>query len=175
VSTEASILGLSTARTSEIGRIRPAHPDEGQRLREIAIASKSYWGYDPEWVTEWAALGDFSARALSEKAVYVAEADGRAVAFAVLIPNDKVCILDDLWVEAEWIGHGIGSRLFRFCGEQARRLGAERLEWEAEPNAVGFYERMGARRVRDSARTMWGRVIPVMRADLAALPWSTDE
>jgi hypothetical protein len=144
VSTEASILGLSTARTSEIGRIRPAHPDEGQRLREIAIASKSYWGYDPEWVTEWAALGDFSARALSEKAVYVAEADGRAVAFAVL-------------------------------GEQARRLGAERLEWEAEPNAVGFYERMGARRVRDSARTMWGRVIPVMRADLAALPWSTDE
>lgn len=139
------------------------------------MASKSSWGYDAEWVREWAASGDFSARALSEKAVYVAEADERAVAFAVLIPKDTVCILDDLWVVPDRIGHGIGSRLFRFCGEQARRFGAEHLEWEAEPHAVGFYERMGARRVRDSGRTMWGRVIPVMRVDLAALARSTDE
>jgi GNAT superfamily N-acetyltransferase len=155
--------------------IRPAYPDEGPRLREIAIASKSSWGYDREWVREWAAAGDFSAGALSEKAVYVAEAEGRAVAFAVLIPKDDVCTLDDLWVAPDWIGRGVGSRLFRFCGERARHLGAKRLEWEAEPNAVGFYERMGARRVCDSGRTMWGRVIPVMRLDLVAVPRSPDQ
>ena len=148
-------------------RVRPAHPQEGERLREIAIAAKSYWGYEPGSVEKWAATGDFSAQALADKPVYAAEVDGRPVAFAALIPKGDICVLDDLWVEPQWIGQGLGARLFRFCAEEARRLGATRLEWEAEPNAVGFYDRMGARRLRDSKRTMWGRVIPVMGTNLA--------
>ncbi len=150
--------------------VRPAHPQEGERLREIAIAAKSYWGYEPGSVETWAAMGDFSAQALADKAVHVAEVDGRPVAFATLIPKGEISVLDDLWVEPQWIGQGIGAWLFRFCAEEARRLGAKRMEWEAEPNAVGFYERMGAQRLRDSERTMWGRVIPVLGTDLAAPP-----
>jgi hypothetical protein len=40
------------------------------------------------------------------------------------------------------------------------------MEWEAEPNALGFYERMGGRYLRDSEPSAWGRVIPVMGVDL---------
>jgi hypothetical protein len=40
------------------------------------------------------------------------------------------------------------------------------MEWEAEPNAVGFYDRLGARYLRDSRPNEWGRVIPVMGIDL---------
>jgi hypothetical protein len=40
------------------------------------------------------------------------------------------------------------------------------MEWEAEPNAVGFYERMGARRVRAGEPSVWGRVNPVLGIDL---------
>jgi hypothetical protein len=43
------------------------------------------------------------------------------------------------------------------------------MEWEAEPNAVGFYERMGGRHVRDSEPNEWGRVLEVMAVDLASL------
>jgi GNAT superfamily N-acetyltransferase len=146
-------------------RIRPADLHEGEQLREIAVSSKCHWGYDPTWVREWAAMGDFSPEGLTTKSVYVGEA-GRSVAFAALIPEGEVCVLDDLWVEAEWIGKGIGSELFKFCAEKALEFGAQRMEWEAEPNAIGFYERMGGRRVRVSERTMWGRVIPVMGIDL---------
>jgi hypothetical protein len=52
--------------------------DEGERLREIAIAAKSYWGYDLDRVKEWAALGDFSPVGLRQKDVYVAEFEGTA-------------------------------------------------------------------------------------------------
>jgi hypothetical protein len=65
-------------------RIRPVRPDEGERLREIAIASKGHWGYDPQQVTLWAARGDFSTEGLREKEVYVAEAADCAVAWAAL-------------------------------------------------------------------------------------------
>jgi hypothetical protein len=48
----------------------------------------------------------------------------------------------------------------------ARRHGARRLEWEAEPNALGFYQRMGGSYVRDSEVTEWGRVLEVLGIEL---------
>jgi GNAT superfamily N-acetyltransferase len=105
-------------------QIRPARPDEGERLREIAVA--------------WAAL----------------------------IPRGDVLWLDDMWVEPEWIGKGVGSLLFRHAVERATELGAATMEWDAEPNAVGFYERVGGRYFRDSEPSEWGRVLPVMGIDI---------
>jgi GNAT superfamily N-acetyltransferase len=150
-------------------RIRPARLDEGERLREIAIAAKSHWGYDLSRVREWAAQGDFSASGLRAKEVYVAEGEGRAVAWAALaLRAGETMWLDDLWVDPAWMGRGVGSLLFRHALERARNLGAVRLEWEAEPNAVGFYEKLGGRYLRDSEPSAWGRVIPVLGIDLRA-------
>ena len=146
--------------------IRPPRKDEGERLREIAVAAKAHWGYDEEWVRGWASRGDFSPAALVSRPFVVADLGGRAIGFATLIPTGDVCVLDDLWIEPDWIGCGIGSRLFRAAVEQARQLGATRLEWEAEPNAVGFYRRMGGCYLRESAPTELGRTIPVMGLEL---------
>jgi GNAT superfamily N-acetyltransferase len=147
--------------------IRPARPDEGERLRQIAIDAKGHWGYDRDWIRSWAAQGDFSPGALLSKPVLVAESEGRAVGFAALIPQGAVAVLDDLWVEPAWIGRGVGTKLFEACVAEARELGANRMEWEAEPNSVGFYEKLGARYLRDSEETMMNRVVPVMGVDLS--------
>jgi GNAT superfamily N-acetyltransferase len=154
--------------TGERVSIRPARPDEGERLRQIAIDAKSHWGYDEDWVRSWAAQGDFSPAALTSKPVLVVESGGCAIAFAMLIPKGDVAWLDDLWVEPSWIGRGVGTLLFEACITRAGELGAERMEWEAEPHAVGFYERMGGRYLRDSEPTAFGRVIPVMGVELRA-------
>src|SRR5262249_18640839 len=147
--------------------VRPGRPEEGERLREIAAASKAHWGYDPERVRDWVAEGDFTSEALANRDVFVADEDGLPVAFASLIDRGEVAWLDARWVGPDWIGGGVGSRLFRHCAEEARRGGARRMEWEAEPNAVGFYERMGARYLRDSETSEWGRVLAVMGVDLS--------
>ncbi len=146
--------------------IRRACADEGPRLKEIAAAAKGSWGYDPESVARWAGQGDFSPRRLAELDAFVAEADGRIVGWCSLYPKDSTWWLEDLWVEPAWIGQGVGARLFRHAAAYAHSRGGRRLEWEAEPNAVGFYERMGARYVRDSEPSAWGRIIPVMEIDL---------
>jgi GNAT superfamily N-acetyltransferase len=146
--------------------VRAPGPDEGQRLRDIAIAAKSHWGYDVQRVTEWAAMGDFSAAGLRQKHVHVAEVDGRAVGWAATDDRGEVCWLDDLWIEPAWMGRGIGALLFRHGATDGRARGAVRMEWEAEPHAIGFYERMGGRYLRDSEPGVWGRVIAVMGVDL---------
>lgn len=147
--------------------IRAARADEGERLREIAEAAKGYWGYDRDVVRRWAADGDFTAAGLRAKEHFVAEAEGRAVAWASLIPRGPLVWLDDMWVQPDWMGKGVGSVLFRHALGRAADLGAETMEWEAEPNAVGFYERVGAHYLRDSQPNEWGRVLPIMGIDVA--------
>ena len=146
--------------------IRSARPDEGERLREIAAAAKGHWGYDAALVRTWAASLDLSPGRLSAAHAVVADADGRAVGWAeVLAPTDGVCVLEHLWVEPARIRTGIGSQLFRHAAGHARDLGATAMEWEAEPNALGFYARMGGRPLR-TATSEWGRELSIMGISL---------
>jgi GNAT superfamily N-acetyltransferase len=148
-------------------RIRPPRRREGERLREIAIASKSYGGYDLERVRQWAALGDFSPEGLRKKEFFVADVAGEAVGWAAIIPRDGICWLDDLWISPEWMGRGLGTLLFQRAARRGRERGALRIEWEAEPHAIGFYEKMGGQYLRDSEPGVWGRVNAVMGVDLS--------
>jgi GNAT superfamily N-acetyltransferase len=146
--------------------IRSARADEGPRLKEIAIAAKGFWGYEPDQVRSWADQGDFTPERLQELILFVAESDGHAIGWASLIPKDEVGWLEDLWIDPDWIGKGVGSLLFRRAADHAKTMGARRLEWEAEPNAIGFYEKMGGTYVRQSEQTEWGRTLSVMGVEL---------
>lgn len=143
-------------------RIRAARASDVERVREITFAAKAHWGYDPAFVRRWADGLSFDSR----RERWVAEVEGAPVAWAALIvPAGGVAVLDDLWVDPPWLGRGLGSRLFGVAAERARELGAASLEWGAEPNAVGFYEKVGGRRLRDHV-TEWGRVAPWMGLEL---------
>lgn len=147
-------------------RIRPARPADHGRLRRIAAAAKGHWGHDPERVRAWVEELDFAPPADSRVEVFVAELDGRPVAWAALIPGDPA-VLDDLWVEPAAMRQGIGTALFRHVADRARALGATRVEWDSEPEAVGFYERVGGRHTGRSEPSSWGRLLPRMAFDLA--------
>jgi GNAT superfamily N-acetyltransferase len=153
------------ARVAHV-RVRPADPGEGDRLCEITTAAKGFWGYDPARVREWTATLDLSPDRLRTAHAYVAELDGRAVAWAEIVPRaDGVCVLEHLWVEPALIRRGLGSMLFRFAAGRARELGAVTMEWEAEHNALGFYRKMGGLHLRTEF-TEWGREGSVMGIDL---------
>jgi GNAT superfamily N-acetyltransferase len=128
------------------------------RLREIAAAAKGHWGYDPQLVAAWAETMTIPTRPL------LAERDREVVGWASVERRGDVLWLEDLWVEPSAMGRGAGRELF----ERARALGAGcvRMEWEADPNAVPFYEHLGATFLRDSEPSAWGRVLPVMGVSL---------
>ena len=146
-------------------RIRPAKDGELERLQAIAIAAKCHWGYPPAMVQGWADV-DLTPAALSARRVFVADVGDQAVGWASLIQRGELCVLDDLWVDPDWMGQGIGTDLFAHALDQARATGASRMEWEAEPNASGFYAKVGGRYLRDSEPTAFGRVLAVMGVDV---------
>lgn len=142
--------------------IRAAVPEDGERLRQITAAAKGHWGYPASLVLPWAAAYDFSARRLASREIFVAVAGDRPVAWAGLAPpGGGIALLDDLWVEPAAMGGGVGRALFRAALRRARDLGATSVEWETDPNATGFYERMGAHRVGQRMGD-WGRPLAVM-------------
>ena len=152
-------------RESALGQvsIRSAAGDELDRLRDIAADGKRSWGYDPDLVERWVALGDFTPAVFAGKDVFVAVAGNEIIAWSSLILKGDLCRLDDLWVAPRWIRHGVGRRLFDHAVGYAKAAGATAMEWEAEPFAVAFYEKMGGRHVRDSEPSaIWNRTLPVM-------------
>jgi GNAT superfamily N-acetyltransferase len=142
--------------------LRAAAPGDYGRVRELTFESKAHWGYDRDFVRRW--VDGLAFESHCER--WVADLDGTIMAWAALTPPaDGVAVLDHLWVDPAWIGRGLGSRLFRLAADRARELRAQRLEWGAEPNAVGFYEKLGGRKLRDHV-TEWGRIAPWMGLEL---------
>ena len=143
-------------------RVRPATQADHERLRELTFESKAHGGYDHGLVREWTDGLRFG----GDQERWLAEADGAIVGWAGLIPpTDGVAVLDHLWVAPGAMGRGLGTKLFELAAARARELGAGRLEWGAEPNSVGFYEKVGGRKLRDHV-TEWGRTAPWMGLEL---------
>lgn len=93
----------------------------------------------------------FGARPAAE--VVIAELDGRPVGFALFFQNFSTFLgrpglfLEDLYVQPEARGHGIGKALVAHLAKLAVARGAGRFDWNVldwnEP-AIGFYKRLGA-------------------------------
>lgn len=128
-----------------------------EALREIAFAAKAHWGYDRALCRAWADSID-----VDDGRELLVEEGGWASVFV----RGEVCRLEDLWVDPPAMGRGLGRRLFERAAAAGRERGCTRMEWEAEPNAVGFYERMGASYIRDGEVSEWGRVLPVLGVSL---------
>jgi GNAT superfamily N-acetyltransferase len=145
-------------------RIRRARPSEADALSALAARSKAHWGYDPGFLDRVRDAMTLHAEDVELHEVWVLEsASGAPIGYHRVIPGDPA-ELEDLWVEPSAIGSGGGRRLFEHAVEIARTGGASALEIDADPNAVGFYERMGAVRIGETAsKLIPGRMLPRLR------------
>lgn len=102
---------------------------------------------------------------MRENDLQVGERGGEPRGFYALLRRDSLAVLDDLWPEPDEIGRGSGRMLFEHAAARALNADATVMEWEAEPNAVGFSARMGGRTVRFTESSL-GRRLPVMQLRL---------
>ncbi|MFC4946860.1 GNAT family N-acetyltransferase [Pseudonocardia sp. GCM10023141] len=148
--------------------IREARPEEADALAALAVRSKAHWPYPEALIARFARSLGLTPEVIAANDVWVAEHEGAVRGFSTLLHRGPVCILDDLWVEPAAIGSGVGRALFEHAAARAAARGAAALEWDAEPYAVGFYERVGGRQVGLVGSPL-GRNLPVMRLPLEHL------
>jgi predicted N-acetyltransferase YhbS len=148
--------------------IRRALPEEAEQLTKITVASKSHWNYPEKWIQTWLPELTFSPEYVSENEMWLAVVDDRLSAYYSLKQNDEGLWLENLWVLPEYMGLGIGNKLFHHALERSRAHGASTLKIEADPNAQSFYEKMGARKISEHQYELDGqlRILPVMEINL---------
>jgi GNAT superfamily N-acetyltransferase len=154
---------------SEAPVIRRASAGDVPVLSDLAMRSKARWGYDAAFMEAFAADLRLTPELIAEAAAFVAEVRGdgrRALGFYVLSIEKGLPTLRDLWVEPGAMGRGVGAALFAHMRGQARVLGYSAVRIESDPNAEGFYVRMGARRIGGVASSIVpGRVLPLLELD----------
>ncbi len=130
--------------------IRRATADEAALLTTIALEAKRYWGYPEHWIKHWETDLTITADFIRDNPVNVAESDGEVRGFyALCVTGSDAAELEHLWVTPACIGTGIGKELFLDAMERAAVLEVRGVEISADPNAAGFYERMGAKQIAE--------------------------
>jgi len=148
--------------------IRRARPDEALVLTEIAHAAKRHWGYPENLIEHWKADLTITPEFIAHNEVYLAVDSEEIVGCCALAFNEPVAELEHMWIRPEHIGTGLGRVLFNHIKERAVNLKINALEISADPNAEGFYERMGATRIGEIHSEIEGqpRVLPRMTIKL---------
>ena len=142
--------------------IRRARPDESALLTDIAHTSKRHWGYSDADILRWKPDLTLSDTFIADHPVYVAVADEQPCAVYALSFEGEGAEVEHFWVLPSNMGSGVGRRMFEHALAQAATAGAKTLRIESDPNATGFYERMGAKVVGQVPSTPQGRFLPVL-------------
>lgn len=147
--------------------IRPASLEEAQTLTQIALDAKRHWGYPEDWIKHWEADLTVSPEFIRDNQVYVYEREGDVLGFYALCINRHKAELEHMWVTPAAIGTGIGKELFLDAMERAAALEVREIEISADPNAAGFYERMGASQIGETDGSIDGQVrkLPRLRIE----------
>jgi len=148
--------------------IRRVKPEEADTLSQIAIAAKRHWNYPEHWMQLWIPQLTFGPAYFQEHESWAAELNGEVVAFYTLQERESNAWLENIWVLPKYIGQGFGKELFLHVLSHSRELGYTTLKLEAEPNAVGFYEKMGMRQIGEHQYELEGRprILPLMEIGL---------
>ena len=145
-----------------------AEPQDADALTEIAHAAKRHWGYPERWIKSWRDTLTMRPEFITANVTYCAMEDGRVIGFYLLTDESDGLHLDHLWIAPHAMRRGIGRALFEHALGQTRKLGHRTLKIEADPNAEGFYTRMGARRIGVNVTRIENqpRELPLLRYDL---------
>ncbi len=145
-----------------------ATPEQAGELTRIALAAKAHWGYPERWLEIWAPQLTFSPQYFEENEGWVAVVNETPIGFYTLQEKDGTASIENLWVLPEYMGKGVGKALFLHAMELSRGHRNTTLRLEADPNAVGFYERMGMHRIGEYRYEMDGqpRSLPIMELKL---------
>lgn len=146
-------------------KIRKALVSEANELSELALHSKATWNYSEEFILACKEDLTITDEYIKNNFVYVLENDNMKIGFFSFLRNDKA--LDFLYIHPRYKGKGYGKILWKFVIEQANELGIKSFTIDSDPNAKGYYLKMGAKLIGETPSTVFeDRLLPLLKYDV---------
>lgn len=154
--------------------IKRANDKESDTLTAISFASKRYWKYPQEYFDVWKDELTITPDYINQNEVHVAKVDGKAVGFISIVEVkdefqagelliQKGFWLDHIFVHPNFIRKRVGSKLISFATELCRQKNIRFLHIFSDPNAKGFYDRIGAQFIDEVPSNIKGRTVSLYK------------
>ena len=145
---------------------RDAAAQDAETLTEIAMTAKAHWGYDADFLAIARKELTVTAQRIAEEDMQLACLAGTPVGYISLVPGDEAGEgeIENLFVLPTAMGRNLGARLVDWAIARAASKGWGRLWVESDPNAQGFYERVGFELCgRSPSGSIPGRFLPRLK------------
>ena len=151
--------------------IRKAKTTESKILTDISFAAKRYWNYPQQNFDIWHDELTITDKYIEDNAVFVYQQGGQVIAYysIVQLESDVVvnCItihaglwLEHMFVLPDFIGQGIGRQMFKHMAETLKQYDVDSIGILADPNAKGFYQKLGCRYIGEYPSSIKDRSTP---------------
>ncbi|PGB01576.1 GNAT family N-acetyltransferase [Bacillus toyonensis] len=146
-------------------QIREAALAEANELSELALHSKATWNYSEEFILACKEDLTITEEYIKDNFVYVLENDDTKIGFFSFLCNENA--LDFLYIHPRYKGKGYGKILWKFVIEKANELGIKSFTIDSDPNAKGYYLKMGAKLIGETPSTVFkNRLLPLLQYDV---------
>ena len=148
-------------------RLRDVQQDELESLSELCLRSKAVWGYDDAFIAACRVELTLQPAEMQSTHLQLAAAETVPVGLVQIKVADQDADLLKLFVEPDRLKSGIGRLLLGWAIARAKSLHARTMTIEADPDAVAFYQRMGAHLAGLApSGSIPGRMLPRLTFDL---------
>lgn len=150
--------------------IRLAQQEEAPLISDLALRSKGYWGYDSHFLSLCKEELTYSKEDFVNLQIYLLQTS-EVVGFYALSPMDNKSIeLEALFIDPKHIGLGYGYQLLLHAIETAKQLGALEMLVIADPFAMTFYQKHGAKYLDTiESKSIAGRHLPRLNFIFSAI------
>jgi len=136
---------------------RTAISEDATKLTKLTLESKKYWEYPKEWMSMWVDELTINPEYIQRNMVTVVEENLELLGYVSIVEESSSHIvelqgiklvggffLDNLFIHPSYIRKGIGEKLIAIAFDWCKGKSLEQLYVISDPNAKGFYEKMGA-------------------------------
>ncbi|GLQ75726.1 GNAT family N-acetyltransferase [Vibrio penaeicida] len=139
-------------------------------INTLIFASKASWGYSPEQIELWRTGLTITEACFMHRHFYKGVTpDGLLCCLYSFSQSEgKVFELEDCFVSPRFLGLGFGDQMMTDMFARISEKSAEKLVIVSDPNAVGFYQKYGAKQVGVYPSLPEGRQLPILEIQLTS-------
>jgi streptomycin 6-kinase len=152
-------------------RIKDASIDDLNQINHVLRSSKSYWGYDQNFLDLFMEKLGMTEEYLKKHTIKLFYVNNQLAGFYNFLINDEGLFeLDTFFLHPNSIGKGLGRKLWHMCCKTAKEQNKDEFIIWSDPHAENFYLKMGCEKigVRQSPM-MPDRYPPILRFKLPIL------
>lgn len=143
--------------------LRKAEISDISNINMTLRLSKAYWGYDEAFVDAFMKVFAIDEGYLNQHTVRVLYEEKQIAGFFCFMFKDQLWELDFFFLHPDYIGKGLGRKLWKACCETSQELGIKEFTLWSDPHAEPFYVKMGCKRIgMKESPVMRNRLCPIM-------------